>query len=140
VPLCTGCNACACHSSPPQEILEEEDTPSPKWTRNANLGRFTNFANLLGMCGVAVPSGVVRVDVGEMEAAGAGLSGSEAEALSKRCAHLREGGGATQVTLPFGVTLLAEAWRDEWLWGVAAAMHRASGMKCGPAGHGVMVA
>lgn len=27
-----------------------------KWSQNANLGRFTNFVNLLDMCGVAVPS------------------------------------------------------------------------------------
>ncbi len=30
------------------------------WTRNAKLGRFTNFVNLLDMCAVAVPSAVYR--------------------------------------------------------------------------------
>ncbi len=42
-----------------------------------------------------------------------------------------------QVVLPFGVTLLARGWQDEWLWGLAASMHRASGLGCGPEGHGV---
>lgn len=28
------------------------------WTRNAKLGRFTNFVNLLDMCAVSVPSAV----------------------------------------------------------------------------------
>jgi len=30
------------------------------WTRNAKLGRFTNFVNLLDMCAVSVPSAVYR--------------------------------------------------------------------------------
>ena len=29
--------------------------------KNANLGRFTNFVNLLGMCGVSVWSGLLRL-------------------------------------------------------------------------------
>jgi hypothetical protein len=32
--------------------------------KNANLGRFTNFVNLLDMCGVSVYSSLLRV-VGE---------------------------------------------------------------------------
>ena len=30
------------------------------WQRNGNLGRFTNFVNLQDMCGIAVPSGILR--------------------------------------------------------------------------------
>ena len=30
------------------------------WARNAKLGRFTNFVNLLDMCAVAVPSGLYQ--------------------------------------------------------------------------------
>ncbi len=30
------------------------------WTRNAKLGRFTNFVNLLDMCAVSVPSTAYR--------------------------------------------------------------------------------
>jgi allophanate hydrolase len=41
------------------------------------------------------------------------------------------------VTLPFGVTLLGKAWRDEWVWGVAGRMEAAAGLRCGPEGHGV---
>ena len=35
-------------------------TAQVTWDRNGNLGKFTNFVNLLNMCGVAVPSGVLR--------------------------------------------------------------------------------
>jgi allophanate hydrolase len=54
----------------------------------------------------------------------------------QRAAHLAAT-GPTSVTLPFGVTLLAKAWRDEWVWGVAARMEGLTGLKCGPAGHRV---
>lgn len=71
------------------------------------------------------------------EAAKAGTCTPElAAAAAARAEHLRSTGG-TQVTLPFGVTLLAAGWRDEWLWGVAASMHRASGLGCGVPGHSV---
>ena len=40
-------------------------------------------------------------------------------------------------SLPFGVTLIGAAWRDEALWDVAAELHAASGLGCGPQGHGV---
>jgi hypothetical protein len=108
---------------------------------------------------VAVPSGLLHLDTGSMlaAAAAAGEGGSLA-AVQARCAHLAEAeaapsgagsglagvqataggaaqGGGQRVTLPFGVTLLAGGWRDEWLWGIAAAMHRESGLGCGPAGH-----
>lgn len=44
-----------------QEVLEQEElAPVATWPRNGNLGRFTNFVNLLDMCGIAVPSGLLR--------------------------------------------------------------------------------
>ena len=55
------------YPSPAFAMQAEEDDPSlsamlsalpPK---NANLGRFTNFVNLLDMCGVSVYSGLLRV-------------------------------------------------------------------------------
>ena len=43
------------------ELAEQEQLPEqPTWPRNANLGRFTNFVNLLDMCGIAVPSGLLQ--------------------------------------------------------------------------------
>ena len=39
--------------------------------------------------------------------------------------------------LPFGVTLLGEAWTDEYLWGIASAFCDKSGLGCGPKGHGL---
>jgi len=30
------------------------------WGHNANLGRYTNFVNLLDMAGIAVPSGLLH--------------------------------------------------------------------------------
>lgn len=49
---------------------------------------------------------------------------------------LAESGNPTPA-LPFGVTLIGAAWRDEALWAVAADLHEASGLGCGPLGHGV---
>lgn len=111
------------------EVLEEEDTDKPTWPKNAKLGRFTNFVNLLDMCGIAVPSGVITYDAAQ-------LTEGASEAERKRSAHLAAT-GPTRVALPFGVTLLAPAWRDEWLWGVAGRMEKMCGLRCGPAGHGV---
>lgn len=111
------------------EIAETEDSPAPTWPRNAKNGRFTNFVNLLDMCGVSVPSGLLRVNYGVDNAADS--------VAAARGAALAAAGGPAAVALPFGVTLLAPAWQDDWLWRVADAMHRASGLGCGPAGHGV---
>jgi allophanate hydrolase len=111
------------------EIADSEDAPQPSWPLNAKNGRFTNFVNLLDMCGIAIPQALLRVDYAS-EAAGAG-SGAQ------RAARLAASGGPQAVALPFGVTLLAAAWRDEWVWGVAERLEAASGLSCGPAGHGV---
>ena len=35
-----------------------------------------------------------------------------------------------------GSLLLAQPWHDDWLWTVAARMVKASGLSCGPEGHG----
>ena len=43
--------------------------------------------------------------------------------------------GATRVVLPFGITLLAGAWKDEWLASIAQKMQDAAGLGCGPEGH-----
>ncbi|GIL80104.1 hypothetical protein Vretifemale_9289 [Volvox reticuliferus] len=111
------------------EVAEEESAETPSWTRNAKLGRFTNFVNLLDMCGIAIPSGLVSYD-------SAALSEGASEAERRRAAHLAAT-GPTSVTLPFGITLLTKAWRDEWLWGIAAKLEALAGLKCGPVGHGV---
>ena len=65
---------------------------------NANLGRYTNFVNLLDLCGVAVPAG---------------------------CAP--DG-------LPFGVTLLAPAFREAAIAPLADALHRRAGVTLGATG------
>ena len=39
--------------------------------------------------------------------------------------------------LPFGITLLAPAWTDEFVAGLAAAYQQTTGLKAGPRGHGV---
>lgn len=109
------------------ELAAEEGATPPTWPKNAKNGRFTNFVNLLdGLAGVSVPSGVLRVDYG-----------AGASAATPRASDLKAAGGPLNVALPFGVTLLALPWHDDWLWGVAARMHEASGLGCGPAGHGV---
>jgi hypothetical protein len=52
------------------QIQAEEGVSPPAWSQNARLGRFTNFVNLLDMCGVAVPSGVLRYDHADAVARG----------------------------------------------------------------------
>ncbi len=56
--------------------------------------------------------------------------------VAARAQHLAKTGNPTPV-LPFGVTLIGPAWSDESLWAIAARFHEASGLGCGPEGHGV---
>ena len=59
-----------------------------------------------------------------------------AELVARR-AKLLESTGNAQPVLPFGVTLLGPTWSDEMLWTHARSFHEASGLGCGPKGHGV---
>lgn len=124
----------ALHHYTVQEIEAEEKTnDTVTWTRNAKLGRFTNFVNLLDMCAVSVPSAVYRhPQVGE------GIMGQLrlSEESAERRNHLEQTGNP-QPVLPFGVTMIAAAWRDDWLCEIASRFHEASGLGCGPTGHGV---
>lgn len=36
------------------------------WGYNANLGRFTNFVNLMDMAGIAIPSGLLQCEISSM--------------------------------------------------------------------------
>ena len=65
---------------------------------NANLGRYTNFANLFDLCGIAVPAG--------FQANG----------------------------LPAGITLIAPAFREAMVAGIAARLHRSVGLPAGATG------
>jgi allophanate hydrolase len=65
---------------------------------NSNLGKYTNFVNLLDWSAVAVP------------------------------ASLRDDG------LPFGITLIGDAWRERALAAFAGAWHRATGLPRGATG------
>ncbi|KAF5834987.1 hypothetical protein DUNSADRAFT_8044 [Dunaliella salina] len=123
-----------------QEIAAEEGASPPRWPSNAKLGRFTNFVNLLDMCGIAIPSGLVMLDAvaaaeeAEAELQAGQVSAADAAAVRERAFHLAQT-GATRVALPFGVTILAGAWKDEWVAHVAQKMQEASGLGCGPEGH-----
>ena len=72
------------------------------------------------------------------------VAASAAECAVVRCAdeacarqqHLQQT-GLLEPELPFGVTLVATAWRDEWLCEIASRLHAASGLGCGPKGHHV---
>lgn len=104
----------------------EKHAETPSWPFNAKLGKFTNFVNLMDMCAVSVPSGILRCPE---------LDHEDADGLvASRAQHLAASGNPTPV-LPFGVTLLSKAWKDEYLWGHASRFHKASGLGCGPAGH-----
>ena len=65
---------------------------------NSNLGRYTNFANLFDLCGIAVPAG--------FQANG----------------------------LPAGVTLIAPAFRETMVAGIAARLHRTAAVPAGATG------
>jgi allophanate hydrolase len=150
-----------------REIMEEEDeqdyqdmlSGKAMVTKNANLGRFTNFVNLLDMCGVSVPSGLLKLGpAGQIPSAppagkkmrktyssktatanGAATSSEgtvESPSVTHRAEHLAATGNPNAV-VPFGITLLAPAWTDEYVAGIAAAYEKATGLRAGPLGHGV---
>ncbi|PRW20653.1 allophanate hydrolase [Chlorella sorokiniana] len=124
-----------------QEIQAEESDPAYEavcFTKNANLGRWTNFVNLGDMCGVSVFSGLLRPPTSAVVANGVnGSHDAAAEAeQQRRQMHLAATGNPAPV-LPFGITLLAPAWTDEFVAGLAAAYQQTTGLKAGPAGHGV---
>lgn len=143
-----------------REIMAEEDeqeyasvlSGKAMVSKNANLGRFTNFVNLLDMCGVSVPSTLLKM--------GPNHANTTSHATQKKQKTNGGGGGggdpkhpkATQPTereeylsatgnpdavVPFGITLLAPAWTDGYVAGVAAAYQKATGLRPGPGGHGV---
>ena len=57
-----------------------------------------------------------------------------ADESARRRDHLEETGNS-QPMLPFGVTMIATAWRDDWLCEIASRFHQATGLGCGPRGH-----
>jgi len=144
-----------------REILAEEDEQDytamlngrAMVTKNANLGRFTNFVNLLDMCGVSVPSGVLKLGMaaeppkkkcrkdisnGVISSGSVtnGHSPGSARSVTEREEHLHATGNPTPL-VPFGITLLAPAWTDAYLAGIASAYEKASGLRAGPLGHKV---
>lgn len=81
-----------------KEILEQEEQGIG--SLNANLGRFTNFVNFLGMCGISVPSGTFGCNLND---------------------RLRsKDGDGSNVIVPFGVTLLGKPWEDNLVGDIAA--------------------
>ena len=60
----------------------------------------------------------------------------DADEATTRRSHLEQA-GSLEPTLPFGVTMIAKAWRDNWLCEIASRFHQDTGLGCGPAGHGV---
>lgn len=81
-----------------KSVLEEENNLDG--AKNTSLGRFTNFVNLLDLCGVSVPSSVVHANYDHLQP----RDGTES---------------ASAIQLPFGVTLLAPAWHDAYVAGIA---------------------
>ncbi len=54
----SGVHGCVC-----AEIeAEEKQAEVVSWPKNANLGRFTNFVNLMDLAAIAVPSGVLHCE------------------------------------------------------------------------------
>lgn len=99
-----------------KEVTEQEGSGSV--TYNANLGRFTNFVNQIGMCGVSVPSGVFS------------------SSLADR--HNSPDTGK-DVAIPFGVTILGKGWEDKFVGQIAEKYFAATGLGPGPKGHSVII-
>eukprot|EP00884_Botryococcus_braunii_P008390 jgi/Botrbrau1/17552/Bobra.0166s0001.2 len=95
------------------EATEKRASP-PTYPYNANLGRFTNFVNLMDLCALSVPSGVATLPI---------ISPAAPGEESRRAKILEKGRPAPQ--LPFGVTFIAPSWRDELLWAIGEAFHEA---------------
>jgi len=47
------------HHYPVTELQAQEGADPPTWPFNAKLGTFTNFVNLLDLCGISIPAGTV---------------------------------------------------------------------------------
>jgi hypothetical protein len=84
---------------------------------------------LLDMCGVYVYIGLLK-----LPSAGGSSDGAE---QARRREHLAATGNPAPV-VPFGITLLAPAWTDGYVAGMAAAYGATTGLTAGPAGHGVV--
>ena len=150
-----------------REIMAEEDeqdyvamlTGRAMVTKNAKLGGFTNFVNLLDMCGVSVPSGLLKLGAAApadvppgkkarkdkdaangggaaASSASASASAADGHSVAQRAEHLAATGNPGAV-VPFGVTLLAHGWADAYVAGVASAYEKVTGLRAGPLGHGV---
>ena len=136
-----------------REIMAEEDEQDygamlsgrAMVTFNANLGRFTNFVNLLDMCGVSVPSTILKLGPDAEQptkkqrtaAANAAANSTPVPAsVTERIDHLTATGNPTAL-VPFGITLLAPSWTDQFVAEVASTYEKATGLKAGPGGHGV---
>lgn len=76
-------------------IYTKEEIAANPIQLNSNLDIYTNFVNLMGLCGIAVPNG------------------------------FRKDG------LPLGVTFLAPGFGEAQAAGIAAAFHRATGLRLG---------
>ncbi len=74
------------------------------WTRNAKLGRFTNFVNLLDMCAVSVPSAVyTHPQIGEGIMGQLRLSGDALICCSKQLAFGKSGDCHSECCVKFTV-------------------------------------
>jgi len=79
-------------------IYRIDEVAADPIARNADLGYYTNFVNLLDLSAIAVPGG-----------------------------YQRDG-------LPAGITLVAPAWHDAFIAGIAATFHRSTGLALGATG------
>eukprot|EP00983_Pelagomonas_calceolata_P038792 1136922-Pelagomonas_calceolata.AAC.1 len=124
----------------------EEVLPSPDWPHVCLVHVWLPQHSTMQCCAVlrtTMTQGALALDALQLththmqaEAAlqAGQVSAADAAAVRERTFHLAQT-GATRVALPFGVTILAGAWKDEWLACVAQKMQEASGLGCGPDGH-----
>jgi allophanate hydrolase len=87
-----------------KSVIEEENNLDG--AKNTSLGRFTNFVNLLDLCGISVPSAIVCAEYDHLQPI------NDAKYA------------VNSVKLPFGVTLLAPAWCDAYVARIAQEFER----------------
>lgn len=122
-----------------EEIEKDEKKTWPAvGAKNSNLGRFTNYMNLLDCCAIAIPSGLMTQTVDSTVRPLPGIDHEVAvvtpggnEEQQRRYEVIKQ----QSAVLPWGITLVAEAWGDQYLLDVAEKWYIDSNLKVGPAGH-----
>jgi len=99
---------------------------------NSRLGTYTNFVNLLDLCGLAVPAALHEGDSASNGSASGG-NPPDGNPSGVTSAGSSSGGGPSGVT-PFGITLLAPGGKDGLLAAIGRQFHADTSLPLGALG------